>query len=248
MENKRGYKKIIEVLILIIVGLLCVVGYLVFEKINNNKNNSIDNTARIIQNVTDLPQDLNKAIIKIEPVKLLNNELLETNFKNYQVSYNNMTFTFDCSKYVNYNEKEVCEEAKVSFNNISNDIYTNMVPMGCGVIQDILMYKDYIILYNGEACAYSVNFKIYDKLGNFLYSPIDSEIYDRKSGIRDYIYINDVHYNPFNIVNDILYYTEIYTNSSKERELMLKYIDLSESRLESKVIGSIKNASWMDND
>lgn len=247
IENKKN-KSIIEVLIITIIVLLCVTAYLAFEKINENKNNTIDNTAKIIKNVADLPQNLNELITKIEPVRLLNNELLETNFKNYQVSYKDINFTFDCSKYVNYNEEEVCEESKVSFNNISFNLYTNMIPMGCGVIQDILIYKDYIIVYSGEACGYSVNFLIYDKLGNLLYSPINSEIYDRKSGIRAYISINGVHSNTFNIVDDILYYTEIYTNSNRERELMLKYIDLSASKLESEVIGSIKDASWSDND
>lgn len=248
MKTKNN-KGLIGGLIIIIVLLLCVIGYLLFEKefshnkIENNTTTTKSNAKKIIKDISELFDNLNNSIIRIsDPVQLLPAKLLETDFRDYELTNNNISFTFDCISYGDYhNEGNACLETKVSFNNISYIKSTDFTT--CGEDLDILFYKDFIILLDVDGCVSATNFEIYDKAGKFLYSPYGSRynIYD--SNIRYTFSVDNKLYQGFNIIDDILYYAEI-ENKENVDKLYLKYIDLDNLKFNSNTIGVIDDATF----
>ena len=235
MKNQKGIMGIIGALIIVSLLIVC---YLLF-------GNKLLNGNKLIKDISELPQEMNANVVKSNPISLLSNDILKTNFSNYKSSIGNINYVFDCTKYgESFNNQKACLETKVSFNSISYIEETSMTEQGCGHSIDVLTYKDFIILLFTEGCIDAANFKIYDIPGNLLYSPYNTAIADWNSNIRYNIVLKNKSYNTINIVNDILYYTEVSLNNNQEHELLLKYIDLNSSKLNSQTITEIKDAEF----
>ena len=192
MNNNKRKDTLIIILATIIVCLVLLIGYLIINKknLNNNKNIPSNTTINNLLIINDYIKSLpNKSDVNsIQPTSLLDNNIIDSNFKNIIKKYNGVDYIFNCISSGEENEN-VCGQINVSFNNISYEAGTKYVSSGPWD-KDVYFIDNYIILiehfesvggnqidvYNNSKLVYSNNYDIntfvLDEDNHLFYNPV----------------------------------------------------------------------------
>ena len=213
---KKNKDILIIILETIIVLLILLIGYLIINKqnLNNNKNiPSNTTTTTTINNLLDYIKSLpNKSDLNsIQPTSLLDNNIIDSNFKNIIKKYNGVDYIFNCISSGEENEN-VCGQINVSFNIISYEAGTKYVSSGPWD-KDVYFIDDYIILIEHFESVGGNQIDVYNN---------SKLVYSNNYDINTFVLDEDNHlfYNP------VIYNNKIYFFEKNNNKLISKYYDI----------------------
>lgn len=227
MEEKKKSKKIVWIISAIIILILGIVGYIVYDNflkvdktVPNHNNNTTTTTTEMIkkeEKFTKYPENNDENIISFNLHELYVNEYvdLKKDFQNLKLKKENIDYTLSCSQ---YDEDHIeafgyaCSHFEILINKIKLEDYFNE---GCGHTKHIIIIDDYLIMQYSEGCDSGCGYiKIFK----------NSELIYTIKGTTTYI--NDSYDNDMKYYDDKLYYFT-QTKDNYGAYNVLKTVDLN---------------------
>lgn len=200
-ETKKINKGIIIVIVLLIIVILSLIGYIIYEKIENDKTKQNQNTT---SSTTKVINDNNLYKTSIEELLKSKGKTLSENFENVELYFKNISFNLSCTEF--NSENKYCDKYNIIINNEINYEASEDAAVA------IYIYRDFIILEETYEMVGTIN--IYDKNNNKKCFE-DNIVYN-------YVKDNQDYKTNLNVENGKLNYA-----SNKDNKILIKDVDIS---------------------
>ena len=221
-ETKKSSKGLIVLVIILIICILGLGGYIVYDKMLNKQtqttNNTKSSTTKLINNESEhnielkdlkFPTQNDESVIIYGDIsEYLNSEDkqkigdLVDNYQNIILTKQNIIFNFSCSDY-NLEEK-FCYEETININNKFNIIFS--LDRGYSEQTFFLITNKYVIVQKSMSAISLGDIEIYDYDGNLLKKIENTTNYLVSRGKNgEYLYGGDISYNMRFVENKLHY-------------------------------------------
>lgn len=225
MEQPKNTKELITLVIFLILFILGLIGFIVNDKLLNNKENKNPNKDVIVtqkngesqlidvlSKFASLPNNDSTILWSSDAYDIVENNVdLKTDFRNVKYDADGFNLTFDCS---NYGDENGCTALEISINSIKHNLIA-----GYEYGLSLIATNDFLIIYEN---GYAGTLKVFNKVGDQLFEEYITTTFGIDGNEEFSGFMPVINYNQ-------LYYVKCGNSTSSNFEL--KYYDLKTNEI-----------------
>ena len=237
MEEKKNNKGLVWLIVILIILVLGLVGYIVYDKVLLEDKTSVNNdeTTTTTTNIKESDNDI-KAIFKSLPNKndesvlwdgaindLIKDEVnFDMDFKNVSKNEHGFDLEYNCVEYNPEDNDEgidKCSKFEIIINNQKNELYSNF-----WYHLRVMLTKEYLITYDG---SFAGDLRIFDKTGKEIFNEYIATDFGIK--LDEENYVDEIYgYTP-SIKDNKLYFVKYIKGN--EDTFVISSFDLSNKKV-----------------